>query len=86
MVMMKAINTATTTGTSTAIAMEPETELVISVVALCLGANDDTPFRAVTAMIYCTSGCRPGEKLQYYNKIPACSETYTPAKLVHKNN
>jgi hypothetical protein len=72
-VTAKAINSITITATSaTTVTVEPVelvelepvelVELVISVVkkvALWLETSDDTPFSAVTVMLYCISGCRP---------------------------
>jgi hypothetical protein len=83
------VNTTTITATSatvepvelveTVAPVEPVelVELVISVVtevALRLETSDDTPFSAVTVMLYCTSGRRPRgyTSSEYVNLIAYC--------------
>jgi hypothetical protein len=73
---VKAMNITTITATSATTTVEQveqeEVELVISVVtevALCLGIKDDTPFSAVTVMLYRTSGLRPREKHRIFTYL-----------------
>jgi hypothetical protein len=73
-VTTKVINIAANTATSITTIVESETvELEIAVVEMWLGTKDDTPFSAVTVMLYCTSGLRPIGKTPHHI-MPTCSE------------